>query len=200
MEKKYSEERLLMHDLKDKKEAAWEFYYKLRFKGLKYHASLFFLEHPQRNQLAEDVVGEAILKLNLNIQSLDSLRQVEAFLNTTIRNLCIDHIRHFSTKDKVQTNLKIGSQSFEEQGSDNLTQAEVINAVFEIIESVLDPVSNKIFKLKYLNGLSIEEIATQVGLSIDAVESRRKRGIKKLKSLFKNVNLPILTIILTVFR
>ncbi len=201
MENKYSEEGLLLHDLKEQEEKAWKYYYQRRSRKLIYFASLFFVGHPERNKLSEDAFGEAILKLQANIQAFDNLGQVEAFLNTAIRNQCIDVLRHFETREKVHKELQDEFRILEEQIFENITQAEVVNAIFQKIETELKGTTKTIFKLIYLEGLSVEEAAKQLDLSITAVNSRRKRGIVKLKAAFTNIKLLILlSILLTAIK
>jgi RNA polymerase sigma factor (sigma-70 family) len=192
MEKKYPDNSLLLDRLKKRDEVAWKDYYKDVIKTLLYYAGDFFIGHPQKSDYAKDIVSEAITKLSERIDDFNTITQTKSYLYTLIKNKCIDHLRHFETKQKVHNTILEDPIHSEDIFYEHLTKAELVNAVFDVINNEFDDITTAIFRLHFKEGLNLKEIAEQLDLTVEAVKGRKKRGLEVLK----NMPIPIVIAIL----
>lgn len=129
--------------------------------------------------MARDVTQQVFLKLFMSINQFHEDSQFTTWLYRIVANACTDEHRKrrrfvpFSPEIEVKTMVEKGSQ--EEAYHRREVAASVRGAIAELTPKLRLPIL-----LKYVEGLSYDEIAESLGLSIGTVSSRLNRGHKML--------------------
>ena len=129
--------------------------------------------------MARDVTQQVFLKLFTSINQFHEDSQFTTWLYRIVANACTDEHRKrrrfvpFSPEIEVKTMVTKGSQ--EEAYQRREVAASVRGAIAELTPKLRLPIL-----LKYVEGLSYDEIAESLGLSIGTVSSRLNRGHKML--------------------
>jgi RNA polymerase sigma-70 factor (ECF subfamily) len=129
--------------------------------------------------MARDVTQQVFLKLFTSINQFHEDSQFTTWLYRIVANACTDEHRKrrrfvpLSPEIEVRTMVEKGSQ--EEAYQRREVAASVRGAIAELTPKLRLPIL-----LKYVEGLSYDEIAESLGLSIGTVSSRLNRGHKML--------------------
>lgn len=161
--------------------AAFEKFFKEKYRPLCGIAFRFLRDMDQ----SEEIVQEVMVRLWEKRDQIDIKGPLLAYLTTSIKNTCLNHIKH---KNIVYAHEKSEAQRFaydpaelEEEIGDMELEAAVLNAIAE-----LPPQRRKIFSLSRVDGLKYHEIADQMGLSIKTVEAQMGSALKQLRIKLKD--------------
>ncbi|MBE3570796.1 MAG: RNA polymerase sigma factor SigW [Bacillales bacterium] len=137
---------------------------------------------------AEDAAQEAFLRAYLNIRRYDENRKFSTWLYRITTNLCIDRIRkkkpdyHLDAALEGSENVTLYSQI---ASSSHLPEQEVEQ--MELQESIQQAILKlpekyrAVIILKYVEELSIEEIAGILNMPVGTVKTRLHRGREALR-------------------
>jgi len=129
--------------------------------------------------MAHDVTQQVFLKLFTSINQFNENSQFTTWLYRIVANACTDEHRKrrrfvpFSPEIEVKT--MVGKSSQEETYHRRQVADSVRGAISELTPKLRLPIL-----LKYVEGLSYDEIAESLGVSIGTVSSRLNRGHKML--------------------
>ena len=129
--------------------------------------------------MAHDVTQQVFLKLFTSINQFHENSQFTTWLYRIVANACTDEHRKrrrfvpFSPEIEVRT--MVGKSSQEETYHRRQVAESVRGAIGELSPKLRLPIL-----LKYVEGLSYDEIAESLGVSIGTVSSRLNRGHKML--------------------
>jgi RNA polymerase sigma-70 factor (ECF subfamily) len=129
--------------------------------------------------MAHDVTQQVFLKLFTSINQFHENSQFTTWLYRIVANACTDEHRKrrrfvpFSPEIEVKSMVGRGSQ--EEAYQRRQVADSVRGAIAELTPKLRLPIL-----LKYVEGLSYDEIAESLGVSIGTVSSRLNRGHKML--------------------
>lgn len=125
---------------------------------------------------AEDIVQEMFIELWHQHKKFESLNQIKAFLYLSIKNKCLNFKKHQTIKDSYSRNIQFENESsFEE----NIIEVEVVINLNKAIENL--PEQQKQVILKSIQGLSNNEIADNMQISINTVKLHKKKAYKQLR-------------------
>ncbi len=128
----------------------------------------------------EDIVEDVFMKIWARQQHFQDLRHLKDFLYKSTRNACFDLIRRLEHSRERQA-LFLQSQKQWEAGADlDLVRMEVYRHIYRAI-SQLPEQCGKIIRMGYIEGKPNDEIASELGLSIQTVKNQKSRGIALLK-------------------
>lgn len=169
-------EKKLVQKLRQGSQQAFSEIFKLYSKKL----HNFSFKYTQSNSEAEEVVQEVFLKIWQNREKLDPELSFNSYVITIAKN----HI--FNCMKKKANEHYYRHYLCTRDTYDNQTENKIIFTNYEEItqESIdkLPPRRKQIFLLKRESGLSIQEIADQLGLSKSTVENQMNKAIKSIKS------------------
>ncbi|WP_316747872.1 RNA polymerase sigma factor [Pedobacter gandavensis] len=161
----------------------------------RYYAGLCgFAEKIIGDNYAEDIVGDVFLKLWEGKYEFCSELHLKAFLYRAVKNGCLNLIKMTGRAE----NRHLFYQ--EEMGAEDntfllaVTQAEVLRELHLAI-SDLPPQAGRIIKLTYLEGLSNQEAADHLGLSIQTVKNQKLRGLGILKKRLPGTTFSLLILL-----
>ncbi len=136
----------------------------------------FVLKHTDDQQLAEDLVQQAFIKLWQKRTSIYSALAFKSYLFTTARNLVIDEYHRKLAEQEAQLVFKDLLQTTPSEEV-HQTILQEINAAIE----ALPPKRRRIFEMHKLEGLSHREIAAALSISISTVEKQMVAAMKTLR-------------------
>lgn len=127
-------------------------------------------------ELAEDLVQEAFATVWNKRYEVELNPSIESFLYTILRNsLITDYQRKLKERD-VTSNLKIVNDN----AADEHLTAETFQKIEQYIEE-LPPRCKEVFLMSKRDGLTYQEIATELSLSIKSVEKHISKALKILR-------------------
>lgn len=157
--------------------------YKILFDDYFYALSSFAAKYLENKDTAEDVVLETLYDLWLNKQLFESIISLKSYLYQTVRNRCLNILKHKKIEARYFT-----EQSFKSESDfflDQILEEEVFLILKKAIKELPEQ-TRQIYELSLL-GHDNQEIADILGLTMDAVKARKKRGKQILQSKLKNL-------------
>lgn len=142
-----------------------------------YRIAFYILENEDD---AKDAVQDLYLKLWDLRDQLDLIRQPSAYGAMLMRNLCIDRIRRRQPSAELEETMAEKAPPDQE-----LILRESVAGLYEAIQK-LPPGQRKLLTLRFLRGLSYEEIEQETGLSGLNIRVQVSLARKKLKQLYEN--------------
>jgi RNA polymerase sigma-70 factor (ECF subfamily) len=140
------------------------------------HFSCQIIDDPET---AEDLVQEVFIKYWSQRENISANKlAVKNFLYTSVRNASLNVIRH----NKVAEEYLKGQDEFleEEACIHAIIRSEVLAEIYRIIESLPES-CQLISKMGYLEGMKNQEIAEELGISVNTVKTQKQRALKLLR-------------------
>ncbi|MFA6084263.1 RNA polymerase sigma-70 factor [Mucilaginibacter sp.] len=133
--------------------------------------------------VAEDIVQEALIKYWENKAYIsDGHSYVKSYLYTTVKNLSINSIRHQQVIKKFEEQHVIAE--IDDNTIDNIIiQTEIFNEIHKAID-LLPGRCREISHMGFIVGMKNQEIAKELGISVNTVKTQKQRAIKILRLKF----------------
>jgi len=128
-------------------------------------------------QECEDVIGD-IFENILHRHDVLLLDKEEGYLLKSVRNQCYKRLRHEEVK------LQINKQLMTEQLSDTDSENERLTEIDEFVANHLSAQEQRIFRLRFNDGYSYEEIATSEGIGRVAVWKHLSHALNLIRNHF----------------
>lgn len=153
-----------------------------------YHPLCFYAEKYLRNdEDVKDVVQEIFVTIWEKKLSFPNEYALKAYLYSSVYHSCIDRVKLSGIHKKHQDYILAGMNEADPQSylTDQI-ETEVLTELFQAIEK-LPAECGKVFKLSYLEGLPIEDVAQKLEISVYTVKSQRARARKLLQENLKDL-------------
>lgn len=154
-------------------------------------AFLFTLSYVHNDQVAEDIVSEAIIHL-WELSKEKEIESIEAILITYIRSKSLNYLKHLQAQENVyQTLIDKGQRELEIRIStlEACDPKEILSEELRAkVKSLLADMPEKTrlaFLRDRLDGKSHKEIAEEMGISVKGVEYHINRAVKILRENLK---------------
>jgi RNA polymerase sigma-70 factor (family 1) len=133
---------------------------------------------------AEDIVQDAFIQLWKHREGFDSLRAVKAFLYLAVKNSSRNLYKHKKVEDRYQMGHK-GAQQ-EDLVMERIIEAEVLGEVHRALQKLPEG-CRKVINLSYFKGLSNQEVASYLNVSVNTVKTQKLRALKILRLSFRHI-------------
>lgn len=132
---------------------------------------------------AEDIVQESFIKLWERKESFNNPESIKAFLYLTTKNACLNALKHLQVVNKFN---EIPQNVIDELNIANkLIEAEVLNEVQQALFKL--PLGyRRVIYLNYFKGMSNQEVAAHLNLSVNTIKTQKIRGLKILKTMLNH--------------
>lgn len=132
---------------------------------------------------AEDIVQESFIKLWERRENFNNLESIKAFLYLTTKNACLNELKHQQVVNKFNA---VPSNTIDEINIANkLIEAEVLNEVQQALLKL--PLGyRRVIYLNYFKGMSNQEVAEHLNLSINTIKTQKVRGLKILRAVLNH--------------
>ena len=138
----------------------------------------FALSFIRRTDEAEDVVQEIGIKMWERRSELDTLRSVEAYAMSAVKNRCLDYAR--SPHSRTNELLEAHDAVHEQTPYKSLEQADMVVFVRRLIDRL--PIQQQmVIRLRDIEGYELEEIAEILGMNDGAVRANLSRARQKIR-------------------
>jgi RNA polymerase sigma-70 factor (ECF subfamily) len=168
------EEQSFVNDLIEGKKSGFQKLYDLMFPPLYSFASKYL----EDKLLLEDYIQESFISFWKKRTDFTNLSSIKSYLYTSVKNNCLNHLKHQDVKRKNQEYIAIKIES-EQYYSNALIEEETFNLLYTEIKNL--PESTQQIMLLALNGLKNPEIADELGISINTVKTLKKKAYAKLR-------------------
>ncbi|MDM8176688.1 MULTISPECIES: RNA polymerase sigma-70 factor [Olivibacter] len=149
-----------------------------------YYAALrFFATKYVGDDESEDIIESLFLRLWKQKKVLTNETHLKAFLYQATRNACLDFIK---TQGRIHKRHSVWLDQCEEVEQDylhDLIHTEVLAELYRAIQH-LPSQCKHVMQLGFVEGLTNEEIAQSLDLSVQTVKNHKVRALRMLKKQF----------------
>ncbi len=138
----------------------------------------FILKSVQNSQDAEDILQEVFLRIHRHLHTVRDRTKLTAWIYQVTRNAIVDHVRH--KKVPVEP-LEHASRMISKPTAQTLNR-EIVACLKPMIQS-LPAIYRKALDLADLKGMTQQQTADALGLSLPGVKSRIQRARQRLKAM-----------------
>lgn len=154
----------------------------------------FSKEYVLSDEDAENIVHDVFLDLWEKWDTFSTKKNILAYLFVSVKNKCIDFLRHRAIMHKAETeiveeyriSLHLNYMALESFDL-NLSESEDIEKLIMKAINTLPEKCREIFIKNKLEGKKQKEIATELNISINTIESQMAIAYKKLRMELKDV-------------
>ena len=143
--------------------------------------------------MAEDAVSEVFLKLWEGRNNIMIETSLKSYLFKSVYHQCLNALKHVRIQNQYR-DFFLHHQPLSEDGSDYPLSGVIENEILDILHKTIEQLPEqcrKIFVMSRIDGLKHEEIAQELGISINTVRTQIHRTLGKLRVALKDY-LPLL--------
>lgn len=175
--------------LTDQKEnIKFEDIYLSYFSKMKY----FALEYVIREEDAENIVQDVFTELWEKKEMLSMHINLVAYLFTTVKNRCLNHLRHKTIVQETATliqeeyliTIRMNLNSLEAFDQNLFSDQDIEKLITRALDT-LSPKCREIFVMSKIEGKKQKQIAAELNISINTVETQIGIAYKKLRTELK---------------
>ncbi|MBO4316628.1 MAG: sigma-70 family RNA polymerase sigma factor [Prevotella sp.] len=131
---------------------------------------------------AEDTVQDVFLRL-MEADILPTPEKTRAYLMTAVRNGCINRIRKKSIIEQVKSLYSVEADSDMKYIEERL---ETLDAVCDYADNHLTEPHRTIFKLRFMEGMTLKDISQQIDMNLKTVFKYLSQSIQNIKEQFRH--------------
>ena len=139
---------------------------------------------------AEDIVQDIFIKYWGKELHTFSDEEISRLLFTSVRNACIDHLRHKECQktylEKQALQLKLDELDYYQADDKQFIQEDLMWQIQQKIAKLPEQ-SQLIFRMAYIEGLKSAEISERLAISIRTVENQLYRSLQQLRKSCSNL-------------
>ena len=157
-----------------------------RYEGLIYNTCKKLLQNVED---AEEVAQDTFIQLFNKLHQFQGRSSFKTWLYRIVHNFCKNRIskqiRHRKGKEAIEDySSHFVPDAYENENTEKNERSELVNAALE----KLKPREREIIVLKFMSGLTIEEIANVLDLGLSATKMRLYRGLDAFKVAYQRVS------------
>ena len=151
------------------------------FRKLYLPLGMYALKIVEDAQEAEDIVEDAFMKVWQRIDNGDNIENFRAYMYRSVRNECISFLRNKKEFVEFENIPEIDDETIDTSERD----AKIWKAIEELPEKC-----REIFLLSKRDGLSNEEIAIEMGISVKTVKNQMTKAFSRLREALSSGHKP----------
>lgn len=168
-------EQIIIQEIRKGNSSVYESLFNNYYPPLKQFAFRFLYDEAA----CKDVIQDVFTVLWDKRQEI-AISSLKSYLYTAVKNKCLTQIRNLGIKDKHQVMLVDAYLTTQEEA--DIDEPELHQQVKEALNQ-LPTEMKRIFRLKYVHGLSMAEIAEDLDISVSTVKTQLSRARQKLRQL-----------------
>ena len=170
------EDKILFNEIKNRNLKVYEALFSNYYPHLVRFAEGYIFD----KQACEDIVQNLFIHFWENTVTLHLELSIKAYFFQSVKNRCINHLRDLQIHDRL--NLLYIEGLLNQENSTELEDPEIITQINDAIGKLPEQMA-EIFKLKYLEGRKIREIAEINQISENTVKTQLQRAKDKLRMI-----------------
>lgn len=139
-----------------------------------------------RDDVAQDLVQEAFIRLWEKDPSFSSEAAFRSYLFTSVKNLSLDYLKHQDIENHYAENYLKEASISARNHAEEIFDKEVMELLFKLIDRL--PLRCREIFLLSLDGQKASEIAFQLEISVETVRTQKKKAMKMLRTYFHEEN------------
>ena len=170
-------------ELKNGNNETFELIFKTYYRNLCFYAEGMV----KVKEVAEDIVSDFFMKLWENRESITITTSLQAYLYKGVYNSSLKYLEHQKVTQKYSEHARYVLENrdmFQSQSGDHPLSLLITKETIAEIEKAIDALPTdckKVFTLVRLEGLSYQETADELGVSINTVRTQITRAMAKLR-------------------
>lgn len=176
-------------------EKGFDFFYRKLFPSLCFFANRLVNDKCE----AEDIVATAFIKIWNRHAQFNEAANIRSYLYQIVRNDCLKF--HQQRKRVVTMHNQINHPVIIDLNDNieaDIIRAEFFGELYKTFDS-LPSECRKVFKMLYIQGKTVAEIADELSLSPGTIKTQKARGLKKLRKKFILTSIILCLFFLKVF-
>ena len=145
-----------------------------------YHLALSLLFDEAESK---DVVSEVFASL-LRGSAIVRADNAQAFLLASVRHRCLNVLQHKQVQKRFARLLMEDSKTLESK--DTAEEQMHMEEMMRYLQNSLSPMSLKIFRLRYLQEMTCQEVAEVLNVSRQTVHTHLKQSVEKIRKYFNS--------------
>ena len=145
-----------------------------------YHLALTLLFDEAESK---DVVSEVFVSL-LSGRTVVRADKARAFLLASVRHRCLNVLQHKQVQERFARLLMEDSETLESK--DTAEEQMQMEEMMRYLQNSLPPMSLKIFRLRYLQEMTCQEVAEVLNVSRQTVHTHLKQSVEKIRKYFNS--------------
>lgn len=147
-------------------------------------------------EVAEELVMDIFLKLWLGREWIADIEHLEAFIKKVAYNKAIDFLRYTARNQKLQRIIAKEMAGESDHSLElQLLEKDYQNILQEAVRQ-LSPQRRLVYTLSRQKGMTHDEIARELNLSIHTVNNHTKEALKAIRGFLSRNNIPVTTFLL----
>ncbi len=171
------DESLLINGLKQRDKVVFDYVFNYYYSGL----CAFGMQYINNREAVEDLVQDFFVTLWIEGSRLRIEASLKSYLFASVKNRCLDKLKHKKVKEKYKTWILFGASESEPTVEQYFAETELRFAIQSAM-SKLSPRCREIFEASRFKGLSNQEISEQIGISKRTVELQISNSLKILRT------------------
>ena len=145
-----------------------------------YHLALTLLFDEAESK---DVVSEVFASL-LSGSTIVRVDNAQAFLLASVRHRCLNVLQHKQVQERF---ARLLTEDTDTLMSDNTVEEQMqMEALMRYLQDSLPPLSQEIFRLRYLKEMTCLEVAEALNISRQTVHTHLKQSVEKIRKYFNS--------------
>ncbi|GAB3424900.1 RNA polymerase sigma-70 factor [Niabella aquatica] len=128
----------------------------------------------------DDIVQNVFIRLWQNRHSVKP-DTVKAYLYTSVRNECLNHLKHKGVQAVHTKNTLVTSSEIDNNNSNPAEQKELHEKIQYLLNQLPEKCATVFYMCRQL-GMSYKEVAEALGISVKTVENQVSKALKFLRS------------------
>ena len=175
-----SEEKLVVSQIQTGNRKVFRSIYEKYYSDLVVFASSYL----QTQDLSEDVVQNFFIHFWENRDTIKVSGSLKSYCFFAIKNRCLNRLRDYHLRDEKNLAYLDGLLKLDDDQLDQ--EVDLVNELEQAIHQLPDQMK-RIFLKKYFEGLKTHEIASELEVSENTINTQLKRGKKKIKELLQGL-------------
>ena len=145
-----------------------------------YHLALTLLFDEAESK---DVVSEVFASL-LSGRTVMRADNAKAFLMASVRHGCLNVLQHKKVQERFARLLIEDSDTF--ASDDTAEQQMQMEVLMRYLQDNLSPLTQEIFRLRYLQEMTCQEVAEALNVSRQTVHTHLKQALERIRAYFNS--------------
>jgi RNA polymerase sigma-70 factor (ECF subfamily) len=137
---------------------------------------LYALHHVPDVDVVEDIVQECFIQLWQRLQQGEAVAEPKAYLYTMVHHRCVDALRQDSMIDS-----RVALEDVDRADEDDAEERSLLEARMWTAIDALPEGCRRVLLCCKRDGMSYEEVAAQLGISVNTVKNQMSKALKLLK-------------------
>lgn len=133
---------------------------------------------------SEDIVQDIYIALWNKNEKLDRIQSLKSYLYTSVRNACLNHLKHHEVIGKF-TKSELSEKKSDAFFKDHIIEEETHRLFYRAIQKL--PEKCREIILMSLDGLNNNDIAEELNISINTVKTQKRIAYDYLRIQLKNI-------------